>query len=334
MLRILRLVGITDDLKIEIDLCSPSKVGFNFQGGCEVLSLINLPPNKYQIVNLTLPFIYPVGAKPEPIRLGKVDLIFNEICDPDSSSKALKGAIKVCELLKVPVINEPKNVLNSGRDRVYQMLKDIEGLYVPKTIKIFPKRREEVIEHIKTTFGNKPVLLRPAGEHTNKDMDILKGEEDAYKLDKYALDGRAYYLTEFVDYKSEDGLYKKYRVFMIDGKPYPRHMIVSKQWNIHAGVRKELMEKDENLRNMEKEFLETFKAPEQFEEIYRRLGLDYFCIDYSYYKGKILIFEANACCKYTIRGRDRYVEKFRYPQKAINDIRNAIVSLIEWKTKS
>ena len=42
-----------------------------------------------------------------------------------------------------------------------------------------------------------------------------------------------FYLAPFIDYRGADGLYRKYRVALIAGRPYASHMAVSTHWMIH-----------------------------------------------------------------------------------------------------
>ncbi len=65
-----------------------------------------------------------------------------------------------------------------------------------------------------------------------------------------------FFLSRFVDYRGEDGLFRKMRLVLIDGKPFACHMGVSAHWMIHyvnAG-----MYEDAGKRAQEAHFLNTF----------------------------------------------------------------------------
>src|SRR5439155_1080338 len=79
-----------------------------------------------------------------------------------------------------------------------------------------------------------PFLFRQVGSHGGQDLALVGDRDDLDRLEQFALDGRDFYVTEFVDFRSPDGLYRKYRVLVIDGVPYAKHMIASDSWNIHA----------------------------------------------------------------------------------------------------
>jgi ribonucleotide monophosphatase NagD (HAD superfamily) len=109
----------------------------------------------------------------------------------------------------------------------------------------------------------------------------------------------AFYATEFVDYRSEDGWYRKYRVMFIDREPYPYHLAIGARWLLH--YRSADMQADAARREEEAAFLHDplaalgARAMAALMEIGKRLDLDYAGIDFSLLPdGRILFFEANA----------------------------------------
>ena len=102
----------------------------------------------------------------------------------------------------------------------------------------------------------------------------------------------------FVDYRRPDGLFCKYRIVFILGKPFLCHMAVSERWMIHylnAG-----MTESPAKRRAEEEAMASFddgfarRHEEAFRVLNERMGLDYFGIDCSETQdGRLLIFEAD-----------------------------------------
>ena len=48
-------------------------------------------------------------------------------------------------------------------------------------------------------------------------------------------------MSRFVDYRSDDGLFRKYRIVFIDGQPYACHLAIADRWDIwymNAGWRR------------------------------------------------------------------------------------------------
>ncbi len=155
---------------------------------------------------------------------------------------------------------------------------------------------------------------------------LLEDRTQLPELEQFAFDGRDYYVTEFVDYRSADGLYRKSRLFVIDGKAYPRHQVLSRHWNIHAASREELMQNNPELQEEEKRFL---GGPDKLilhrcQSIYEFLELEFFGIDCSINdQNELLIFEINACMK------TLYSQKNTYLNSAQTSICEATTQMVE-----
>jgi glutathione synthase/RimK-type ligase-like ATP-grasp enzyme len=93
-------------------------------------------------------------------------------------------------------------------------------------------------------------------------------------------------------------LFRKYRIVLIDGRPYACHMGVSEHWMIHylnAGMRESAGKRAEEARFMA-EFDQDFarRHARALDALAKRVGLDYFGIDCGETpEGELLIFEAD-----------------------------------------
>ena len=125
------------------------------------------------------------------------------------------------------LLNHPANILKTTRDGVYALLKNIERLHVPKTVKIQPKSHLDVYKAIKKERFDLPVIFRQAGDHGGISTLLIKDVNEMFH--NFALDGREYYLTQYFE-RSNNGLYSKYRLVVVDGEVYLRHVIFSKNW--------------------------------------------------------------------------------------------------------
>ncbi len=227
-------------------------------------------------------------------------VIFNEISDPDTHSHSLSRCIDFCSQQKVPVLNRPEAIQQTRRDRVTEALKDIPGVVAPRTIRFSPKSPDDVRKQINAKFTG-PVLLREAGTHGGKSLTKIDSlDHIKQQLYPFALDGRPYYLIELRNFASGDGLYRKFRIVVIEGVPYLRHMLINDHWMVHRTAR-EFMSSRKSLQEEEKQWVETFykKPPleltKRIMKIADRLKLDYFGIDCNLDEdGNVLIFEANA----------------------------------------
>lgn len=234
----------------------------------------------------------------------KPSVIFNEISDADSHTQALSRCASFCSQQSgehdCAVINAPESVLQTRRDQVSEVLSDIEGVKVPETIRFHPESPDDVRREILNNFSGS-VLFRVAGLHGGQSLIKIDGTDELeQQLHAFALDGRPYYLTEFVDFKSKDGYYRKCRLAVVEGTPYLRHLLIHDSWMVHRTARTFMAEHD-HLVNEERELMKDFykshalALSERVKTIAERLSLDYFGIDcHIDEEGRMLIFEANA----------------------------------------
>jgi len=195
-------------------------------------------------------------------------------------------------------------------------------------VRVRPQSRDEVLVLARTAGLDLPVLVREPGSHGGTKLLRLAADDGLQVLDQFAFDGREFYVTEFVDFRSPDGVYRKYRVVVIDGVPYARHLVAAMTWKIHAAARPELMDQPVYERE-EEEFLRDFRAGDNpgFGAIASTLGLDFFGVDFAVDPtGDILVFEANACFRVLWQGQ----QQSPIPSHVESDehIRTALVALL------
>ncbi|HSR74091.1 MAG TPA: hypothetical protein VLL31_04540, partial [Sulfurovum sp.] len=153
--------------------------------------------------------------------------VFNQISDPDTNQITLQKAEDFYKMVSahVPFFNIPSHVRRTSRDNIYKLLQGIDHLHVPKTVKIQPKSPKDIYDTIKEEGFEFPVIFRQAGDHGG--VSTVRVDDETEQFYVFPLDGRDYYLTQFVEYFDENGLYKKYRLMVVDGKVYLRHVKVS-----------------------------------------------------------------------------------------------------------
>jgi len=227
-----------------------------------------------------------------------IHAVFNQISDADTHKIALKKADDFYKAVssQVPFFNPPSLIMKTTRDNIYRSLQGINKLHVPKTVKIQPKLPSDIYDVIKKEGFEYPVIFRQAGDHGGISTIRVEGETEQFYA--FALDGRDYYLTQFVDY-AKDGIYAKYRLVVVDGEVFIRHAIFSDSWVIHSKSR-EYMQKNKEYQRQEINILKTFnskmkpKIQKTISEIHQCLGLDYFGIDCNIDQDmNLLVFEVN-----------------------------------------
>ena len=265
-------------------------------GSCAVYGRISLPD---KLVRSVVLFGY--GVKQIGFRLPeKPSLIFNQISDPDTHQGSLKRCLKLVETTGVPVINPPLRVLESSREQVAEKLQDIPRLVMPKTIRFKPRSHHDPFREASDRGIELPFIVRVAGDHNGERMVLVENSDQIDSLYALPFDGRDFYLTQFVDFQSKDGLFRKTRIAVVDGVPMIRHHLINSGWMLHASSNDFMQRNAAHMaeaRNYMAQFDATVRPAiaDRISEISRRLGLDYYGIDcHISDQGVMSIFEANA----------------------------------------
>ncbi|MGO9742948.1 MAG: tetratricopeptide repeat protein [Roseiarcus sp.] len=225
--------------------------------------------------------------------LPRYDLVFNAIGDPDGSAAGTPFVERFLERCPTPVLNPPHAIALTARHLAPARLAGVRGLVVPRTERIAAGRFCDLGR------WSAPLLLRPAGAHGGAGLERI---DNAAELERHvAAEGpdHDYYATAFHDYRSTDGLYRKYRMIFVDRRPYPYHLAISDGWLVHYD-RSRTADHLERLEE-ERRFLDDPEralgaaAYETISAIGRRLDLDFAGVDFSLTaSGEVLLFEANA----------------------------------------
>ena len=179
-------------------------------------------------------------------------------------------------------------------------------------------------------FDHWPLIVRSRGAHGGQEMLLL---QDIGQLEEHRdlpwLYAAGICLIEYHDYRGEDGLFQKNRVIVVDGVPYPRHALFSREWMVHAGSRAELLSSDMELVRREEQFMSTQvrQVYPVFEAMYRRIGLDIFGVDFAMMGDQVLVFEANACMKFLARTY-RTDNRFVYLNGHVKTLKRAIKKML------
>ncbi len=305
---ILFLMGIPDQRVATIDFDESGNPDLKLDGNCGIEYLKR--DGRLSGTELTL------GGPDNRISLEldrKPDIVFNRICSPEGNVRALKMAIKLSEAFgrdNIPILNHPRNVLLSSRDRAPDLYRDIEGLVVPPVKLLESPRLKTVIEHLEAGAISFPFIIRTTVDHNGMNMVLVSGESDLEELDVLPFDGRDYVVVSYIDYRDDEGYFSKYRLFKIGNNIVPRQMILSNQWKIHGeemdnviNQRPELKEKRDAFRSDPESILGAERMA-VLHEVFQRLGLDYVGADFAPLPdNRVLLFEANACMKIVMKNR-------------------------------
>ncbi len=231
------------------------------------------------------------------------DLAIMAVGESDENEPLLASLAGVLAGWRQPVINRaPGQVLGLGRDRLPSRLANIASLDAPPTRRV---RRGElmVLAEDRALLGallpgrDFPLIVRPVGSHAGTGLARIDTPA-AMALYLARQPGEIFYLSPFVDYSGPDGLYRKLRIAMIEGRPFVAHMAVSEHWMVHylnAGMAESAAKRAEERAMMESfEVYFALRHQEAFADLAQRIGLDYFAVDCAEARdGRLLIFEAD-----------------------------------------
>jgi len=201
-----------------------------------------------------------------------------------------------------PLLNRPELIGNLDRDKLYRLLADIPGLDIPVTANATRAQLTALAEGQITCAEitgelHFPMIVRPRGTHAGVGLAKI---DDAAALAAYLVERQEqdFFVARFVNYASPDGLFRKMRLTMVDGKPYACHMAIADRWDIW--YLNAYMAFSEEKRAEEAIFMQDFdhafaaRHKTALDEMSRRVGLDYFIVDCAENQdGELLVFEAD-----------------------------------------
>lgn len=252
-----------------------------------------------QDTNVTLDMVYVLPGWPLPQPLPAHDIAIVAATELAENRAVLDQLATIVPTWPRPVLNAPNRIARLTRDGAWALLHASPGVVYPANVRI--DRTQLAALAIDTTNSaaalgfDFPIIIRPVDSHAGHGLALMT---DAAAIGPYLNDQSPseFFVAPFVDYRSVDGLYRKYRVALIDGRPYACHMAISRHWMIHylnAGMLESAEKRAEEARFMA-EFDNDF-APRHGEALAglaERIGLDYVTMDCAETRdGRLLVFE-------------------------------------------
>ena len=245
---------------------------------------------------------------PLPEEVPDHDVLFVAIAQSDANALLLRDVARMLDGWPRPVINRPEQIAHLSRDGVCAALDGAAGTLVPRTMRLDRARAMQL------TDDAFPLIVRPVDSHAGTDLQKV---DDGSALHAYLATHPAseFYLAPFVDYSGPDGQFRKYRIVLIDGKPFICHLAISSHWMVHylnAGMDDSAAKRAEEAAGMAA-FDDGFarRHAAALAEIDSRMGLPYLGIDCAETRdGRLLIFEVdNAMVVHAMDDPGRYPYK-------------------------
>ena len=250
--------------------------------------------------DIELVTFYVVPGMPLPCPMPDHDIAIAVAPDGDDSRESLQAIEALARAWPRPVLNAGEKIRQLDRDRLYHRLAGISGLEIPQTARVPRHLLVALAENtigLPLADGEFPLIIRPVGSHAGFGLDRL---EDRIALAAYLAERpeNEFFLSRFVDYASPDGLFRKFRLVVVDGTPHACHMAIADEWKVwylNADMAVSVPHRMEEAMFMH-DFDSGFAARHApaLTEMISRLGLDYVAIDCAETPdGDLLVFEAD-----------------------------------------
>ena len=288
LLRIRQQPDQTPSIKL-LALCTPGDL------------MVNTPLDFItRFLDVRLDLLFLSADQPLPGEMPDHDLAF--IATSEADPVLLARLARLIAAWPRPVLNHPRHLPRLVRDTISAALRGVSGIYSPGCAAI---ERARLDDHIASNApltrlppgAGGPVLIRPHGSHAGAGLRLIESNGALRDYLLFAFAPR-YFVTEFVDYRGPDGLFRKYRVAFIGGTPHLCHMAVSQHWMVHylnAGMTESADKRAEEARAMA-EFPTGFarRHASALAALQEMAGFDVWSIDCAETPdGQLLVFEAD-----------------------------------------
>lgn len=249
--------------------------------------------------DLQLEVLYLTGEPLTDTTLPEHDLIFVAPSASDENASVLAQMARLVQNSGRPVLNRPERIGTTLRETAYALLGETPGICMAHTVRMPRARLLEAaagsLEPSSLVKGNYPFIVRPVGSHAGQGLARVA---DRAELARYLEDSGAeeYYLAPFIDYSDADGLFRKYRIVLIEGRPFLCHMGISSHWMVHYPYPEMLAhperraEEARMMATLDEDFAR--RHGQALRAIAETTGLDYVGFDCAETRdGRLLVFE-------------------------------------------
>ncbi|HEY7837179.1 MAG TPA: hypothetical protein VIC54_01135 [Terriglobales bacterium] len=202
-----------------------------------------------------------------------------------------------------PLLNRSSRLPLLMRERMFHALAGIPGVVMPPTLRVPRAALEQLAGGVAAgALGPGmalPLIARPVGSHGGRGLVRFDTAADV-AAGLAAEPAAEFYLSPFIDYSGPGGVYRKYRIMMVDGQAYPCHMAIGGEWKLWyhnadmAASAEKRAEEDAFMTGFEGGFGRRHGAA--LAAMAERIGLEYWGIDCAETAaGELLLFEGSTC---------------------------------------
>ncbi|MEP0332103.1 MAG: hypothetical protein ABJ350_21890 [Anderseniella sp.] len=254
--------------------------------------------------------------------------------DSDASRRFLDEIERQLVNWPTPVLNKPDRIVHLERDQLSNMLCDVPGLVVPRMARS-DRSALAAVGNGETDISDIlseaafPVVVRPVGSHAGRNLEKLTCNRDVLAY-LHHCDDQEFFVSDFIDYSSEDGAFRKSRIVFVDGVPFACHLAIADQWKVwylNAD-----MEQNDEKRAEEELFMARFnddfceRHAAAFADLVKHVDLEYFGIDCAEDRdGNLVVFEADNAL--IVHDMDSH-EVFPYKKPQMQKVFSAFAGMI------
>jgi glutathione synthase/RimK-type ligase-like ATP-grasp enzyme len=272
--------------------------------------------------DITLDLLYVGPGIPFPAKLPDHDLAIVAICETDRNRPLLNHLEPLVKAWPRPVLCTPDRIARLSRDGACALLQSAPGVVVPVTTRVDRHA-------LQSTAVEFPLIVRPVDSQKGHGLSKLDNPDAIVEYLKTRPEN-AFYVAPYVEYRSADGQFRKYRIVLIDQRPYASHMAISDRWVVHymsagmTGSAPKRAEEAQFFAGFDDDFARRHHAA--LRSIARRLELEYVGIDCGETPaGDLLIFEVDSGM--TVHAMDP-VDLFPYKQPQMQKVFRAFRQML------
>ncbi|MDQ6951314.1 MAG: hypothetical protein Q9M26_06585 [Mariprofundales bacterium] len=242
-----------------------------------------------------------LGA-PLPQDLASYDLALVAVGESDRNQPLLRQLDEQLRDCPIPLLNKPSQIMQTTREDAAAALRQTPGVDMPESVRVDRTQLQQLATGALqvTEFLHPhdfPIIIRPVHSHAGHGLARL---DQATEIPPYLAeqDATQFYISRFVDYSSEDGQFRKYRIALIDGEPLICHLAISSHWIVHylnadmVGNADKCAEEAASMKSFSSGF--GVRQQQACAHIRHRLNLDYLILDCAELAdGTLLIFEVD-----------------------------------------
>ncbi len=281
--------------------------------------------------DVSITFLFLGEGLPIPPEIPEHDVAFVAVCESDQSQFLLAQLDQIMRVWPKPFVNSPARIAQLSRNRVSERLANAKGIVASCACRL-SRSQTRNLELQGLGF---PVIARPVNSHAGHGLCKLDDSDQvAEYLENHASD--EFFVAPFIDYRSRDGLFRKYRIAVIDGQSFAAHMAISHHWMVHY-LNADMLNNAKN-RNTEAEFMSNYNQEfgerhrRSLAELDRRMGLDYYSIDCAEtLDGELLVFEIDSGA--VVHAMDS-VELFPYKAPQMASVFAAFQKMLRTRVRS